>query len=104
MQSVPSHSIALIHGITFSFCLCPGLPCGLFPSGFLTKTLYVFIYFPICATCPAYLFDLIDSSMTYEAPHYTVFSLSLLHPVRAVFSNAIRLLSSLNMRDQVPCP
>jgi hypothetical protein len=42
---------------------------------------------------------LIDSSITYEAPHYTVFSLSLLHAVRAVFSNAIRLFSSLGMRE-----
>jgi len=30
--------------------------------------------------------------------------LSLLHPVRAVFSNAIMLFSSLDMRDQVTCP
>jgi hypothetical protein len=32
-----------------------GLPSGLFPSGIPTKTLHVFLFFPICDACPAHL-------------------------------------------------
>ena len=35
--------------------LCLGLPSGLFPSGFATKTLYTPLLSPLLTTCPAHL-------------------------------------------------
>jgi hypothetical protein len=57
-----SHYLATgLHATILSFHKCPGLPSGPFPSGFPIKTLYVFIFSPICVMCPAHLtlYDLI---------------------------------------------
>ena len=45
-----------------------GLPSGLFPSGYLTKTLYVTFFSPIRATCPVYpiLLDFIARTILGE--------------------------------------
>ena len=53
IQSIPPHTTSWRSTLILSSHLCLGLPSGLFPSGFPTKTLYTPILSPIRATCPA---------------------------------------------------
>jgi len=95
------------------------LPSGLFPSSFLTKTLYTTLFYPIRVTCPAHpiLLDFITrtilgeeyrslSSSLCSFLHFLVTS-SLLGPnilVSTLFSDTLSLRSSLNVSDQVSHP
>ena len=87
-----------------------GLPSGLFPSGFPTKTLYAPILSHLCATCSTHviLLNLITwiifgEEYRSEATHYVVFSTpitsSLLGPnilLNTLFSYTLSLRSSLS--------
>ena len=66
--------------IILSSHLSLGLPSGLFPLGFPTKTLYTPLLSPIPATCPVHfiILDLITRIFGEEAPHYVVISILLL--------------------------
>jgi hypothetical protein len=82
-----------------------GLPNGIFPSGFQTKTSHAFFISSVLATFPAYL--VLDFITSYEAPvqplaTYTVLDLHSL--LSTLFSNTLSLCSSFNVRDQVPHP
>jgi hypothetical protein len=95
-----------------------GLPRGLFPSCFLTKTLYTFLSSPICAKFPAHqiLLDLICliifvDDKKYETPLCkTSLILLLLQHIKSKYSPNNYVLKHaqsilfLNMRDQVSHP
>ena len=55
IQSMPPHPTSWRSILILSSHLCLGLPNGLYPSGFPTKTLYTPLLSPIRATCPTCL-------------------------------------------------
>ena len=99
--------------------LCLGLPSGLFPSGFPTKTLCTPLFSPICTTCLAHL-NILDfitwtiMGQEYRSVRSSLCSFlhspvpsSLLDPsviISTLFSNTLSLRSSLNVSDQVSHP
>ena len=110
--STPSHFLK-IHLNIISSHLCLGLPNGLFPSGFPTRTLCTPLPFTICASCPAHLIllyfttrKILGNSSLCNFLHSPV-TLSLLGPntlLSTLFSNTPSLRSSLNVSDQISHP
>ena len=84
IQSIYPHTTSWRSILILSTHLRLGLPSGLFPSGFPTKTLYTPLFSTICTTCPVHLIllDFItrtilgeEYSTNHLAPHYAVSSI-----------------------------
>jgi len=115
IQSIPPPPTSWRSILILSSHVYLSLPSGLFPSGFLTKTLYTPVLPPIRATFPAHLIllDFItrtelgeeERSLVCSFLHSPVTS-SLVVPnnLNTLFSNTLSLRSSLNVSDQVSHP
>jgi len=75
IQSIHPHSTSRRFILILSTHLLLGLPSGLFPSGFPTKTLYTPLSSPIRATCPAHLILLDFITRTILGEEYKSFNL-----------------------------
>ena len=119
IQSTYPHPTSWRSILILSTHLLLGIPSGLFPSGFPTKTLYTPLSSPIHATYPAHLILLDFITCTILGEVYKSFSSSLcslfhslvtssvLGPnilLTTMSSNTFSFLSSRNVNDQVSHP
>ena len=77
IESIYPHPTSWRSILIVSTHLCLGLPSGLLPSGFSSKTLYTPLSSPICATCLANLILLDFITSTILGEEYKSFSSSL---------------------------
>ena len=115
IQSIYPHPTSWRSIVILSTHLQLGLPSGLFPSDFPTKTLYTPLSSPTCTTCLTHLILLDFITRTILGEEYKSFSSSLCNllysPVNSsllvpnillntMFSNTLSFLSPRNVSDQ----
>jgi len=78
----------LISYLILSFHISLGLPSGLFPSGFPTKTLYTPLLSAVRATCPVHLILLDSITRTILGEEYSTVQYSTLEYSTVQYSTA----------------
>jgi len=89
IQSIYSHPTSWRSILIISTHLRLGLPSGLFPFGFPTKTLYTAISSSIRATCPAHLIVLDFITRTLLGEEYKSFSSSLCNVLHSPVTSSL---------------